>query len=208
MIRQNLLVLVLMVAGLSGCCLSASHQSSGCHSCGTHGSSCGLHQGHSTSKCGCRSGSSCGKTAPLFPGDSWDQGSMGNSCSDGSCGPSDCSSCGASMSHMPMPSPMPESMNSGCGCGEQSSAMMPMQQFSAPAVQPQRATSPSGNQKAPMVPPESGMPPKPYDTEEPSFPIEVDPETDGAPAAAPVIDPVSWNIPAIPQSATPRTQIR
>ncbi len=216
MIRQELLVLMLMVAGLSGCCLSASHQSSGCQSCGnTNATSCNTTCSHGKSKCGCRSGMSCGRTAPLFPGDTYGQTSDHSSCSDGSCGAGGCSTCGESMSSMPMNmgGAMPEPMNAGCGCGQQSTSMMPTQQFpaqfSAPPVQSQRSTPPTGNTEAPNAPPERGMPPTPADPaqeSDPAFPINVDPAEEGAPAAAPVVDPISWEIPAIPQTATLQSQ--
>ena len=220
MIRQELLVVALMVAGLSGCSLSASHQSSGCHPCGgNHATSCGTTCSHGKPKCGCRSGMSIGRTAPLFPGDTYGQSfdSGCGSCSDGSCGAGGCSSCGESMSSMPMNmgGPMPEQMNAGCGCGQHSTSMMPTQQFpahfSAPPVQSQRSTPPAGNTEAPKAPPESGMPPMPNDPAEgtdPAFPINVEPGEEGAPAAAPVVDPISWEIPAIPQTATQQTSTK
>ena len=188
MIRQNLLVLGLALITVTGCATTMSPN------CGSHCSArkqCRQHQ-HRCRPGRCR----CNQGGPLFPGDAWgqpmaaypmgDQCAMGSDfggCCDTSMMDSGCSSCGSDMSAMMMPG----QTSSGCNCGGQHSGGMEMAPMMSP--QPQQymngtpAPAPPAAFEAPKE--EQNLPPVPND----AAPMN------GAPAAGPVVDPVSWESP-------------
>lgn len=170
--------------------------------CGQMTDSCGAEPGCSVpvhggkrAMFGKHHGGSC-KTAPLYPGDGW-----------GSCGCGDCG-CGETMMApgCAAPSFMAPSCAApgcaaptgtwstamvpgqpGCGCNGGASNYVPQtvnppEQFAAPVP-------PTGQlYEAPAVPP-AGDPPAP---------IDVPANQNGAPAANPPVDPVSFEVPVLP----------
>ena len=111
--------------------------------------------------------------------------------------------------------PFPASTSQSCGCGQQSAAQ---QYYSQPYEQnslmphtnvPTVPTAPT-EFRAPLTSgsaeigrangmvDEGPVPVPPSDTfrSEPPLPLNVEPPTTGAPQAAPLVDPVSWEIPA------------
>ncbi len=143
------------------------------------------------------------KTAPLYPGDTW-----------GSCG---CGECGCGETMMAPGCAAPSFMTPGCatptgtwatdggpaGCGVSHTAMVPGQpgcgcnggtnSFAPQPVNPPEqfaAPNPLGNQpyEAPAVPP----------ADDPPAPIDVPANQNGAPAAHPPVDPVSFEVPVLP----------
>lgn len=195
------------------------------HNCGGTARQCARSKPSHHKHCRkCRSKGCCNNAqqpvSPLFPGDVYGQPSMtsygsydqGMACNYGgyadcgsSCGCSDnsmsdsCSSCGGEMQGMEMQGmAISGQHNPGCGCGQHSSMEMSNpgfapQHFMTPTPQPQ--SLPSGT-PAPLPPAEVFQAPK-SDGTLPPVPSDA-PAGEGAPAASPAVDPVSWVIPAQP----------
>jgi hypothetical protein len=193
MIRQNLLVLGLALIAVTGC---ASTMSQNCGSpCSVGKQSHKHHHRCRGARCRCR------QSEQLFPGDAWGQpvGSypMSSEWAMDECGGCDsgmmqggCSSCESGMSTMPMM--MHGQGSSGCNCGGQHSAGMHMSPMMMSPHVPMNGTT------APAVPPAVFEAPKPGQTEQNLPPVPNDGAPvpmDAAPAAAPVVDPVSWESP-------------
>ena len=197
MIRQNLLVLGLALIAVTGC---ASTMSQNCGSQCSVGKQCHKHH-HRCRGARCR----CKQSEQLFPGDAWGQpvGSypMSSEWAMDECGGCDsgmmqggCSSCESGMSTMPMMMPMAGQGSSGCNCGGQHSAGMHM----SPMMMSPQPQHPMNGVTAPPVPPAVFEAPKPAQTEQNLPPVPNDgapAPMDAAPAAAPVLDPVSWEAP-------------
>lgn len=196
MIRQNLLVLGLVLIAVTGCASSMSPN------CGSHysaGKQCRHHHHHHHRAAGrCR----CHQPGPLFPGDAWGQpvggspmggqwamdGEFGGCCDSGMMD-SGCSSCGSEMSGMMMP----EQSSSGCNCGgDHSGGMHSSPMMMSPQPQPQ----PFMNGTPAPLPPAVFEAPKSESTEQnlPPVPNDAAP-IEAAPPAAPMVDPVSWETP-------------
>lgn len=219
--RLKVLVASCVVAAVSGCSMSVAHRDH--EGCGEPG----VFASHDTcKKCGKKSHRFT-RTTPLFPGDSYGQvgGSMGCGCGEQMAfgasemtmfdsgmyvdGHSGCSSCGGGMTGMTADG----TMMSG-GCGSQGGAINPqylspqpapamtpapaLQKVTPPAVPPAAADvakpmpSPMDNQAAPMHDPV----PEPFDAPKDDT-FEADPN--GAPPAETPADPVSWQVPVLPQ---------
>jgi hypothetical protein len=193
MIRQNLLMLAIALITVTGCATTMSQN------CGSHcsaGKHCRhQHRCHGARRC------HCNQAGPLYPGDTWgqpmgaypmadqwvmDPGSGG--CCDTGMMDGGCSSCGSDMSAMMMPA----QGGAGCNCGGQHSAGMEM----APMMSPQPQAQPFMNGTPAPLPPAVFEAPKsdPAEQNLPPVPNDAAP-MNGAPAAGPVVDPVSWETP-------------
>ena len=211
MIRQNLLVVGLVLIAVTGCATTMSQNCGGHCSAGKH---CRQHH-----RCRTAGRCQCNQPGPLFPGDSFGQPMGGCSVGDqwstgaefGGCGDTGmmsggCSTCGSEMSAMVMPQQRP----AGCNCGGQhfvGTGMPPMMMSPQPQAQQfmkgEPAPAPPAVFEAPKAEPgEQNLPPVPND----AAPMN------GAPPAGPVVDPVSWETPVFfPANSAPQpsnTQIR
>ena len=218
MIRQNLLVLALVLLTITGCSVMPQN---GCQ-CGAGRPSrikTAPKQRVKSSKCKCRHCAAQAPVAPLFPGDPYGQmnyGAMnygsqgcessygidGCSASGGSCSAfgqemqtGGCSPCGSSMMHGGMmPGGMPMQESQGCNCGHDGGSMQ-MQNF-APQMMPSQMHQPMApGHAAPLAPAQIFEAPRPVpgDGSLPPVPNDSAPG-EGAPPATPAVDPVSWQM--------------
>jgi|GEM_PF-1593733 len=222
MIRQNLLVLALVLLTTTGCSVMPQN---GCQ-CGA-GRPSRIKPVHKQrvkfGKCKCRHCAAQTPVAPLFPGDPYRQmnygamnfGSQGfeSSCgidgcsaSGGSCSAfgqemytDGCSSCGSSMMDGGMmDGGMPMQESQGCSCGHEGGSMqmqMQMPNF-APQMMPSQMHHPMApGHAAPLAPAQIFEAPRPVPSDGALPPVPNDPaHGEGAPPATPAVDPVSWQM--------------
>lgn len=215
MLRQNLLVLCILVVTLTGCHQHRRHphafRQSGLNGCCEH------HHGH-CQKCGRHSGRRHAGYGSLFPGDVY--GQCGEGFPDGGCGTGfmECGGCGLYQSCNACEMPYANSCHD-CGCfaggasyGSCTGCSNSGMALSSPAASSastqgcncgqQHGPTGSPQQFLPSVPQQS-LPPVPRDatplpSAEPDINANETLPSQVPPAALPPIDPVSWEIPRLP----------
>ncbi len=227
MIRQNLLVLTLVLLATTGC---STMPQNGC-GCGA-GHQPGMKPVHKqrmkNSKCKCRHCAAQAQPMPLFPGDpygqmSYGQMSYGYPGPDVSCGMDGCSSCGEScgtcgsemysdggsgMMHGGMM--MQDGQGGhGCNCGHDGGSMqMPMQNFDSQMMPSQMHHQMGPGHASPLAPAQIFEAPRPIPSDGMLPPVPNDSRpAEGVPPATPGVDPVSWQMsssyPVAPRRAYP-----
>jgi hypothetical protein len=219
MLRQTLLIVSLVVPCLSGCSLSLSHRNSDpcCSS-----QSCGHCQEHGRTKTrGLLSRRAKKNASPLFPGDTYGicgcgqcgmQPVCSNGCSCNGCGGelvgAGCGFSGGGCGDISVGAGMyaggvMSHYGAGSGCDCNSSAnMMPPQHV--PAVPSTHDQSPQGGSAAEFfeapksAAPANGLPPVPRDVPPASQDNSSTPDGDLVPAPEAPLEPISWEVPALP----------